>query len=89
MKYLPQMADETSRRYLCVAIDRSTRWVFVRIYSSRITVNARRFLCDFERACLMPICTILTDNGKEFTDHLFGLRKRVGSGRHEFNRLCV
>lgn len=28
VKYLPQMADETSRRYLFVAIDRATRWVF-------------------------------------------------------------
>ena len=34
VKYLPQMADETSRRYLFVAIDRATRWVFVRIYNS-------------------------------------------------------
>ncbi len=29
MKYLPQMADETSRRYVFVAIDRETRWVFM------------------------------------------------------------
>jgi transposase len=26
IKYLPQMPDETSRRYLSVAIDRATRW---------------------------------------------------------------
>jgi hypothetical protein len=26
IKYLPQMPDETSRRYLFVAIDRATRW---------------------------------------------------------------
>jgi len=30
----------------------------------------------------------LTDNGKEFTDRLFGLRKRAQSGEHEFVRLC-
>jgi hypothetical protein len=29
VKYLPQMQDESSRRYLFVAIDRATRWVFV------------------------------------------------------------
>jgi hypothetical protein len=29
VKYLPQMADETSRGYLFVAIDRATRWVFI------------------------------------------------------------
>jgi hypothetical protein len=30
VKYLPQMADQTSRRYLFVAIDRATHWVFIR-----------------------------------------------------------
>ena len=29
VKYLPQMQDESRRRYLFVAIDRATRWVFV------------------------------------------------------------
>ena len=42
VKYLPQMADETSRRYLFVAIDRATRWVFIRIYKSKTAANARR-----------------------------------------------
>ena len=32
IKYLPQMPDESSRRYLFVAIDRATRWVFLHIY---------------------------------------------------------
>lgn len=31
IKYLPQMPNETSRRYLFVAIDRATRWVFLHI----------------------------------------------------------
>jgi hypothetical protein len=29
------------------------------------------------------------DNGKEFTDRLFGRRKRAKSGRHEFDKLCA
>ena len=37
----------------------------------------------------MHIRTILTDNGKEFTERLLGLRKQVESGRHEFDRLCA
>jgi transposase-like protein len=45
------MADETSRRYLFVAIDRATRWVFVRVYNNKTAANARRFLRDLERAC--------------------------------------
>ena len=89
VKYLPQMADETSRRYLFVAIDRATRWVFIRVFKSKTAANARRFLRDLERACPMRIRTILTDNGKEFTDRLFGMRKRGATGNHEFDLLCT
>jgi transposase InsO family protein len=46
-------------------------------------------LRDLERACPIRIRTILTDNGKEFTDRLFGLRKRAATGAHEFDRLCA
>ena len=42
VKYLPQMADETTRRYLFVAIDRATRWVFVRFMPAKTAANARR-----------------------------------------------
>jgi len=102
VKYLPQTADERSRRYLFVAIDRATRWVFVRVCNSKTAANARRFLRDLERACPVRIRTILTDRaigtslvretmarGKEFTDRLFGLRRLAQSGRHAFDRLCT
>jgi transposase-like protein len=61
VKYLPQMADETRHRYLFVAIDRATRWVFIRIYSRKTAANARRFLRDLERACPIRISHILTE----------------------------
>jgi len=35
------------------------------------------------------IKTILTDNGKEFTDRLFGGRAKEASGEHEFDLLCA
>jgi hypothetical protein len=35
VKYLPRMEDETKRRYLFVAIDRATRWVFWRSGKTR------------------------------------------------------
>ena len=43
-KYLPQMADETARRYLFVAIDRATRWVYLRIYGNQSEVSSSDFL---------------------------------------------
>ena len=63
-----------------MAIDRATRWVFIRIFKAKTAANARRFLRDLEHACPIRIRTILTDNGKEFTDRLFGLRKRAATG---------
>jgi len=50
--------------------------------------NARRLLRDLERACSLRIRTVLTENEKEFTGRLFGLRKRAATGKHEFDRLC-
>ncbi|MEM7644941.1 MAG: IS481 family transposase [Pseudomonadota bacterium] len=89
VKYLPQMADEERRRSLFVAIDRATRWVFVRIYPAKTAANARRFLRALERAAPMKITRVLTDDGKAFTDWLFGLRRRPATGTHDFDRLCA
>ncbi len=36
----------------------------------------------------MKIARVLADNGKEFTDRLFGLRRRAATGNHDFDRLC-
>ncbi|MDR2572995.1 MAG: IS481 family transposase [Desulfovibrio sp.] len=88
IKYLPQMADETARSYLFVAIDRATRWVFVQIRSDKSAASARAFLTALHEACPIKIAKILTDNGKEFTDRLFASREREPSGQHEFDQLC-
>lgn len=56
------MADETSRRYLFVAIDWATRWVFIRILDAKTAANAHRFPRDLERACSLRIRTIRSDN---------------------------
>jgi transposase InsO family protein len=88
VKYLPQMPDETSRRYLFVAIDRATRWVFVQIKSHKTAAAARSFLNALHKACPIKMQKILTDNGKEFTDRLFARRERQATGNHEFDQLC-
>lgn len=88
VKYLPQMPDETARRYLFVAIDRATRWVYVAIKSNKSAASARAFLHALHKACPIKITKLLTDNGKEFTDRLFGAKDRQASGEHEFDQLC-
>ncbi|WP_370678850.1 IS481 family transposase [Comamonas sp. GB3 AK4-5] len=88
VKYLPQMQDETKRRYLFVAIDRATRWVFVRVFVNKTAASAKAFLKALHKACPIKITKLLTDNGKEFTDRLFASREREPSGNHEFDVLC-
>lgn len=88
VKYLPQMQDETNRRYLFVAIDRATRWVFVAIKGNKTAASAKAFLGALHKACPIKIQRLLTDNGKEFTDRLFANRERAPSGEHEFDQLC-
>ncbi len=89
VKYLPQMADETTRRYLFVAIDRATRWVYIAIKPNKTAASARAFLSALHKACPIKITRLLTDNGKEFTDRLFGSRDRQPTGAHEFDQLCT
>lgn len=50
VKNLPQMADETQRRYLFVAIDRATRWAFVAIKKNKTATSAKAFLNALHKA---------------------------------------
>ena len=68
IKYLPQMPNESERRYLFVAIDRATRWVFMRIYADQSENSSVDFLNRLEHAAPMKIVNLLTDNGSQFTD---------------------
>ena len=43
IKYLPQMADEAKKRYLFVAIDRATRWVYVAVKKDKTATSAKAF----------------------------------------------
>jgi len=58
-----------------------------------VTLNAPAPSRDIASQCpagqWIRISHILTDNGKEFSDRLFGLRKRAATGSHQFDRLCT
>jgi hypothetical protein len=41
VKYLPQMQDVVARRYVCVLIDRATRWVFMATKSHKTEAACR------------------------------------------------
>ncbi len=84
IKYLPQMADESSRSYLLVAIDRATRWVYLEVVKRKTAANAQHFLKRLIKKAPFKIIKILTDNGKEFTDRFVPNGEREPTGRHAF-----
>lgn len=88
IKYLPQMPDETSRRYLFVAIDRATRWVYLRIYPDQSENSSTDFLRRLSASAPMKITKLLTDNGSQFTDR-FTSKTKTPTGQHVFDRECA
>ena len=88
IKYLPQMPDESSRRYLFVAIDRATRWVYLRTYGDQTEASSSDFLRRLRQAAPMKIKSVLTDNGSQFTDR-FTSKARTPTGQHVFDQTCT
>ena len=70
-----------------VAIDRSTRLIFYKIYESKTADNAVDFLEQCKEFFPFYITHILTDNGLEFTDK-WARGKGVVSGNHKFDKEC-
>ena len=87
IKYPPQMHDGTHRSYLFVAIDRATRWVFMRTYRDQSEKSSTDFLRRLTRAAPMKIKSILTDNDSQFTDR-FTSATKCSSGQHVFDLTC-
>lgn len=85
IKYLPKI--DGKRTYLFVAIDRSTRLVFVDIFADKTAASANKFLEKAIEFFPFDIEKILTDNGKEFTDR-FNNKTRKPTGEHVFDKTC-
>lgn len=99
VKYLPQMPDESRRRYLFVAIDRATRWVYLELLPDKSARHAKGFLQRLIHKAPFKIEKILTENepkamfqrsynGKEFTDRFAANGERTPTGKHPFDQLC-
>ena len=91
VKHLPRLRKQ--RAYAFVAIDRATRFVHLEIWPDRSGATAAGFLERFLAAFPLPVHTVLTDNGAEFTDR-FAVDKKhkpdgKPSGQHPFDRLCA
>lgn len=89
VKYLPQMPDEEQRRYLFAAIDRATRWVYLALLPDKSAASAKGFLNRLIEKAPFAITTVLTDNGKEFTDRFCATGERDPTGAHPFDQICA
>ena len=70
IKYLPQMAGESKRRYLFSPLIEPLEWS---VYSSgNLRKDAREFLKFVTWRFPFEIKKVLTGNGKEFTNKVFG-----------------
>ena len=88
IKYLPRMPDEEQRKYLFVAIDRATRWVFLAVYPDQTQESCVDFFEKVVKTCPMKITKLLTDNGTQFTDR-FTSKEKQPSGNHVFDQACA
>ena len=91
LKHLTRLRGQAA--YVFVAIERSTRFVYVEIVMRRDAKTIAACLERFLEAFAHPIHTILTDNGSEFTDRfavdMKGKPEGRPSGKHPFDRLCA
>lgn len=78
---IAEMRSEEGKLYLFVAIDRTSKFAFVRLVENAGKMAAAQFLRDLIAAVPYKLHTILTDNGIQFTnrsrdryafDHIFG-----------------
>ena len=89
IKYLPMMPDDPQKRYLLVGIDRATRWVHMEMTTDKLAKTAAAFLKRLVAQCPVKVKTLLTDNGKEFTDRFSVNGEREPTGRHVFDKACA
>lgn len=81
---IAEVRTEDGKLYMFVAIDRTSKFVFVELYEKAGKMNAAKFLRHLLKACPYKIQTILTDNGVQFTER----KTNTMALEHIFDRVC-
>ena len=86
---ITELRTEEGKLHLFVAIDRTSKFVFAKLYSRATTENSKDFLEQLIKAVPYKINIVLTDNGIQFAD----LPKNRGGATamlrgHPFDRVC-
>jgi transposase-like protein len=84
--YLPKFMGK--RAYCYLAVDRATRLIFLRIYYRKDKYSAADFLVQVLGFFPFRVHTILTDNGKEFTNIGQKGYGRIGKNPALFEIIC-
>ncbi|GJD81666.1 IS481 family transposase [Methylobacterium gregans] len=82
---IAQVSTEEGKLYLFVAIDRTSKFAFVRLVESAGKMEAAQFLRDLILAVPYRIHIVLTDNGIQFTNR----KKDAYAFAHIFGRVCA
>ena len=86
LKVLSKLHKQPS--YALVAIDRATRYVWVKVLPRRDTQTVATAVEEFLAAFPHPVHTILTDNDGVFTDRFAVHKKGKPAGQHRLDRVC-
>lgn len=81
---IAEVRTEEGKLYLFVAIDRTSKFVYVELLEKYGKLQAAQFLCNLIRRVPYKIHTILTDNGIQFTNH----EHHKHAFTHIFDRVC-
>lgn len=84
---IAELRYEGGKAYLFVAVDRTSKLVFARIYRKATKLVAAGFLRALLMAIPYRIHTVLTDNGVQFVQH--DKKAEGGSVAHIFGRVCA
>ena len=90
VKYVPNLV-KNKQYYQFTAIDRSSRWRYLKIYDDYSNSSAISFLKKLVRVSPFRIRAVKTDNGSYFTNRYTGYQKSsdpVNPKLHEFDLLC-
>lgn len=81
---IAQVSTEEGKLSLFAAIDRTSKFAFVRLVESAGKMEAAQFLRELISAVPYRIHIVLTDNGVQFTSS----KRDIWDGQHIFDRLC-
>ena len=86
--YLPKI--DGVKYYLFVAIDRATRLVYFKVYTSKSSDNAENFIKECLDFFPFQITHVLTDNGLEFTNKCLKSKKGIACTKpSKVDELCL